>query len=786
MSGAAIRVIARNELRRGWKSLVVVGVLAGLVGAMAISTISLARRTATAYTRLSAATSLEDARGRSFGDASLVDRVVELPEVVERWTGSVAVGQLEGSMQFIGLIAGPDEPSTLLQPVVVTGRMPHDDAPDEIVITEMAANAMNVHTGAHLPLRFLTQVDFNSFDTGFPGGRPNGPVIEISVVGTVKLAGGSTGTLPALAGPGFARAHPDALLEGRQFFVRLKGGPSSYAAFATRVDVIVGEVAVAQPSGESDDEFRPFELEDPHQADTAVSTTALLLSRALLLTGALLTLAGALAVRQAFGRRHVASAADRAVEGVLGLTASHQRLARLLVATAPGLVAAAIAVAGAVAASGIAPIGGMRIYEPRPGRAPNVTIIGIGAVATALAVVALAATSGVFRRAPTIAPERDTSLSQRSTGLRLSPPASVGLRFALDRRGGGRAVPMRVAGAGAALGVAGVIGVAVFAASLNRLADSPSRQGVGYDFLVADVGLAQLDQIALDDRLSTVLLSSTGQVNIEGQIVDAHAAVSVRGRLAIDLAAGRLPSTASDVVLGLRLARQLDKAVGDSVTIDLVDGETRQMTVVGLGVIPVLNNEQLGRNALLTTRGLDLVSLVRPTTGGVIAVGDATLRPDVIADLSQRFELILRATPPDVDNLRQLGRLPEVVGSALALIALVGLVNAFVAVVHRRRHDLAVLRALGFTPRQTARSVLVMALTIAVIGTAVGTPTGLIVGRAVWRAAANGAAVVDDPVVEPGIVAAVVVSTVLVALAAAGLPALRASRRTAASALSGE
>jgi ABC-type antimicrobial peptide transport system permease subunit len=64
--------------------------------------------------------------------------------------------------------------------------------------------------------------------------------------------------------------------------------------------------------------------------------------------------------------------------------------------------------------------------------------------------------------------------------------------------------------------------------------------------------------------------------------------------------------------------------------------------------------------------------------------------------------------------------------------------------VWRRRSELAVLRSIGLTPRQTATCVMWQALTITGIGLLVGVPLGLIIGNAAWFAVADPTGVATD------------------------------------------
>jgi ABC-type lipoprotein release transport system permease subunit len=64
--------------------------------------------------------------------------------------------------------------------------------------------------------------------------------------------------------------------------------------------------------------------------------------------------------------------------------------------------------------------------------------------------------------------------------------------------------------------------------------------------------------------------------------------------------------------------------------------------------------------------------------------------------------------------------------------------------VWRRRSELAVLRSIGLTPRQTAGCLIWQSLTITGVGLAVGVPLGLIIGNAAWFAVADPIGVAPD------------------------------------------
>src|SRR5204863_9082785 len=91
------------------------------------------------------------------------------------------------------------------------------------------------------------------------------------------------------------------------------------------------------------------------------------------------------------------------------------------------------------------------------------------------------------------------------------------------------------------------------------------------------------------------------------------------------------------------------------------------------------------------------------------------------------------ATVPDVENLANVRRLPLSLAAFLVLLAVGAVGHVLMTGARHRAHDLAVLRALGITPRQAAACASWQATVIAVIAIAIGVPAGLIIARAVWR-----------------------------------------------------
>ena len=89
--------------------------------------------------------------------------------------------------------------------------------------------------------------------------------------------------------------------------------------------------------------------------------------------------------------------------------------------------------------------------------------------------------------------------------------------------------------------------------------------------------------------------------------------------------------------------------------------------------------------------------------------------------------------------------LPLALAAFLTLLALAAVGHALSIGVRRRRHELAVLRALGLTRRQSRLVIATQASLLALIGLAFGIPLGVALGRTLWRAAADMAPLAYHP-----------------------------------------
>jgi ABC-type lipoprotein release transport system permease subunit len=127
-----------------------------------------------------------------------------------------------------------------------------------------------------------------------------------------------------------------------------------------------------------------------------------------------------------------------------------------------------------------------------------------------------------------------------------------------------------------------------------------------------------------------------------------------------------------------------------------------------------------------------------------------------------------------------MGITPALLAAGLAAGAILALGVTLTASVRRRRHDLALLKTLGFTQRQLASVLAWQASVAALIGIVVGVPLGIALGRWFWILFAHEIYAVPKPTVPVLSVVFVALGALVLANIVAALPGRIAARTSTA------
>ncbi len=805
---AAVIVQARADWRAHWRSWLTLALLVALAGGAALALAAGARRTDTAYPRFLATERAADAEV-FLNDPSLVAPVQHLPEVAESAVAQVIL-PIETDFAPVVLIDGRLG-QTINRFKFLAGRPVRPDRADEVAVSFLVARSRHLRIGSVLTVRLITGVP-SALPAAQPTGRPAGPTIQASALRVVGIEASpgefpprsATFNLPVYLSPAFLGTSVGAQAQNvpgsvKELAVRLHHGARDVPAFLADVGRMTGG-----PVGST-------VLADQ---TAGVRRSLHLQAVALWLMAGFVALATAIIVFQLLLRQAADDAADHFALRGLGMTSGQLVVSGTLRAEVMAVLGAAGAAVLAAVWSPLLPLGTARIAEPHAGFAVDATAIGLGTLGILLVVGLLGALAQLraTRSASPSSSETARSTRPSSVGYALSRAGApvvvtTGVRLALQPGRGRSAVPVRATVTAAAVGVAALTAAMTFGASLSHLLASPRLYGVTFDADVQYGGLSGdpssfLPALRADPAVSALATASTGiPLLARGVSFGAVATTTEAGALDPTVIEGRLPAGPNEILLGSRTLSALRAHLGQTIEITsrfLTRGVP--MRIVGRGVLAaVADNEQLGQGAVLAPDAVKVFADLATPGFSVPPPGDVYVRfrPGVpkdreIAALTDKLGgpgavFVYRPTvPSDVADFGQVRNLPHILAGLLGAMAAAAMAHLLVTAVRRRRRDLAVLKTLGFVPRQVSEAIAWQATTVSLTGMALGLPIGMAAGRSAWGVVARQLGVVVQPRVPWTLVALLVPAGLLVANLVAAGPALVAGRVRPAAVLRSE
>jgi hypothetical protein len=142
--------------------------------------------------------------------------------------------------------------------------------------------------------------------------------------------------------------------------------------------------------------------------------------------------------------------------------------------------------------------------------------------------------------------------------------------------------------------------------------------------------------------------------------------------------------------------------------------------------------------------------------------------------------------PPQIADAGSMRSGPLWLAALVAVALIGGLALTLQRAVRTRRHELAVLRALGCDRGDMYATMRWQALTVAALGLVVGLPIGVVAGRLTWSAFAKGLGISPAPQVSLVGLSILVVAVLALSVALAVVPGRTAAATNASAALRGE
>jgi hypothetical protein len=596
---------ARSDLRRRWRSLVLLGLLAGVTAAFATASFAGARRTDTALTRLDKATNSADAFvfPSQIGDLHPDwARLASRPEVAQLAVWDLIFCYLDGQPNGVLFASDGDGEFTKMdKPVVLAGRMFNPKADNEAVVNEQVA------TIAHIGLGDVMHVRTYAPDQ-LEGGTPHGPNIAVRVVGIVRTTEEFLFTPNALVSPGVVAHYRRQALFVPNAVVRVRGGKAGMAALERDVN---SQLAPGVP------------VLDLSDASRRVTTSLAVESFALYMIALAVLLAGGLLVAQVLSRSASFIGQDAAAMRAIGMTRLDVAAAALMSVALAICVAIVIGLTTALALSPLFPLGMGRQVDPDVGVHADWLALGAG---IALMTISLAAGAVLFalsasrREIKQFAGQPSAILSWFA---RVAPvPVGVGVRMALRRGVGPRSVPVRPALMAAVAGVLGVVSALTINTGIGHALANPQLAGVTFSASIspppADVTptgvsgrlVAEVRRAAPGASLAVVRRDLVEVNGVGVPTFSVRAVPSDGPPIALAMVAGRSPSAQDEAAIGPGTAKLLGVRVGQWVTI----GHGRRVRLVGEALFPSDVHSEFDEGLWLTVAKFDTV--VPPSNAG--------------------------------------------------------------------------------------------------------------------------------------------------------------------------
>jgi hypothetical protein len=812
----------RSAVRGSVRQAVALALLTGLLGGVALGAVAGARRTDSAYGRYLAAINASDVFVNVAGalpglpPRKPITLISALPGVAAHGTYiglyglPVVHGRVDDSFLTDSVNGSLDgEYFSQDRVTVLAGRLPPQASTTTVIITPAIAKAFGAGVGGTVSYQFQS---VNA--QGQPSGHPFTRSYRVAAIVEIPpaLVDDSDDEEGSIFPPGATRQ----LLPEYYYAwigLRLTGGTAAIPVMQQRLAALAADLQrQAQKVTHQDVVGTAFSVNRSdvihNQVQQAITPEAVALS----VFGAIAALALLVLTGQGLAQLVSRSAPDIAVLRALGVTRGQAVLAAALPGVIPVLGGVALAVAGAVAVSPLAPVGPVRRYDPDRGFQADGLVLGAGAAVLAVALLAVLAglAARSVRQRERGAGAGSSAVARAAAAAGLPATAVVGTRNTLEPGSGGRAVPVRSALIGAVAAVTAVVAAVVFNASLGGLASHPARYGWNWDLVIqAEASYNSFIPGKMEKLLAgepaVAGWSEFGfaQLPVDSQVVPVLGLRRETGAVEPPTTSGRALSGPGQIELGPVTLRQLGKKVGDRVRIGVAPYE-RTVVITGTVTMPsfgvgAADHPSLGRGGML---GEDTLLAAEGQANGRPAVsGSLLVRPSAVAiDLApgttagQRARLVHRIVSANPDgtpggtyelrrvqasavvNTEQMGGQPLALGAGLAAAAVLSLALTVLSLVRRRRHELALLKTIGMTRRQI-RAVIAWQTTLTLlIAVVIGGPLGVVGGRLAWRAFAGTLGVV--PIVEVPLAVLILglATLVLTGNLLAALPAAVAAR----------
>ena len=470
----------RAGLRRDWAGYLAIALIVGLLGGVAMASVAAARRTQSAFPRILAASNASDLHvDPGPYTARVVGQISRLPRVrsAESYVALYGLRALRSGFadprtsfnQQVELVGSLDGLYFDQDRVIITsGRLANPGRPGEIVISEQTARRFGLRIGQSLAVNFYSpqQASDPGFDsmTRQPVHRVRLTITGIGVFTDEVVQDDIDRINRILATPALTRQELRCCAAYLWTGLRLARGDRDVAP-------VQREFGKLLPPG-TQGVFRVTSVVEG-QGERAVRPESVAAGT----LGLIAALTALVLASQSIRRTILNGRDERGILRAVGASPFALVLDACIGIMCAIAVGALLAIAVAVAASPLAPLGQLHRFEPDPGVSLDWTVLGAGA---ALFLLTLSGVTAVLAYAEVSARSaRRGAASRRPAAAPLIVPATAaaGICLAFGPGPGGNSRPARPSICGTVVALIVLVGSLVFGASLSNLVSHPRCTG---------------------------------------------------------------------------------------------------------------------------------------------------------------------------------------------------------------------------------------------------------------------------------------------------------------------
>ena len=477
----AVRLVFGAELRRRWRSWLILVVLIALVAGLVLAATAAGRRTATAFPRFVASHGYDVYiyNQKPVPGLSRLPGVSSVTTIDNPASGQPTCACTTHAISPSNFYINELSPTALRRVVkLVAGQMPAESSPYDVLASFTLQQDYGVHIGSviHAPLYASSQLPALGSGANV---APSGPKVALHVVGIgaaeMEFPSGTTPEYDLFTTPAFARAVNKRVPHASVYLVRLRPGTSSLPRFAAAAGslhlVYVSNQATAACGGNG--------IDPPPGRG---------------LVGARRTGRACRPCRHRPGARSAERRRERGVPlfGGLGLAQAPARGARHGAESDGGFRRR-----GRRHHRRLCPVSSDAGRRGAPGRAfdrsclrsagPPPRSAGNGGGGSAPGIWPAVRASRVHIGGERASEGHPSIIVSKVVAAGAPPSAVIGVRHALERGRGAASLPVGTALFGSALAVMALCATVVFADSLTHLTTTPALYGSDYSVLVLDL-----------------------------------------------------------------------------------------------------------------------------------------------------------------------------------------------------------------------------------------------------------------------------------------------------------